>query len=69
MDMWSFLANASVILNLSYIIILLVQTKGDAIDLNWKEKLNTLGAFASFIMWINLFYWMKIFKKPAYFVA
>jgi hypothetical protein len=69
MDRWNILAFASVFINLSYIIILLVQTRGDKIDLRWKQKLNTLGAFASFIMWILTFYWMKIFKISSYYVA
>ena len=62
------IALTSVLINLSYITILLAKTKDYKIDLIWKYKLNTLGAFASFFMWINIFYWMKIFKGPAYFV-
>jgi hypothetical protein len=32
------------------------------------EVLRTYGAFATFFMWIKVFYWMRLFSSLAYYV-
>lgn len=36
---------------------------------NHRQDIRTIGSVGMFLMWIKLFYWMKLFEGPAHFIT
>jgi hypothetical protein len=66
-DYWNILDITSITLNfvyLSMVIICLIKE-------TWvfeRNVMQNIGAFACFLIWIKMFYWMRLFSTTAYYV-
>ena len=60
-DTVSILCNLTLISSYSYTLIM----ENEQIDI---RLIRTFGAFASFLMWVKIFYWMRLFSSLAYYV-
>ena len=60
-DMWNILDISSLVLNSVYV-------SGEVLNIIPHEDLQIYGAVAVFLMWIKLFYWMRLFKPFSAFI-
>ena len=66
-DYWNIIDSTSICLNSSFLGLFAVnQVYRDAVFS--AKTINTIGAFGQWIMWIKIFYWMRLFPSLAYYV-
>jgi len=66
-DPWNWLDFSSLTLNLTF---LTIATMSQVLE-SWfvdKYTMRTIGAYACFLMWLKMFYWMSLFESTAYYV-
>lgn len=54
-------------LNITFLTMLLFNVM-NGLDLIDIHVIRTVGALAGWIMWIKVFYWMRVFKETSYFI-
>lgn len=60
-DFWNILDFTSLMLCAGYV-------ASELLDLITEDYLNVLGSFAILLLWIKLFYWMRLFKNFSAFI-
>lgn len=66
-DSWNQIDTVQIILNAALMICFYIDCifQRDVISI---ELLRTFGSFSVFLMWIKVFYWMRLFNAYAYYV-
>ena len=67
MDYWNCIDFTSMVLNGAYTIFILCTVFSNKLVLE-EGNYRTLGSLVAFLMWIKVFYWMRLFNTPAYFI-
>jgi len=67
-DYWNWIDMISQILNLTFLIMFFMDVS------SWNENLHgdsmrSVGAVACFLLWIKVFYWMRLFAPTAHFIT
>jgi hypothetical protein len=66
-DVWNLIDITSLVISSIYIAIVSVNfVRGQ--EYFSLELIRIFGAFAAFMMWIKIFYWMRLFADLAYYV-
>ena len=66
-DVWNIIDSVSIVLNVLFLIYMFQNMFGkDIIDI---DNLRLIGALASYLLWLKLFYFMRLFKKTASFLT
>ena len=70
-DTWNKFDLINIVINLTYIYLNFAahQERSEGITLHRRQDIRTVGAVGMFLMWIKMFYWMKLFEGPAYFIT
>jgi len=68
-SIWNLVDLTSLILNLDYIVNIWEIADLEQISKERRQHINTIGAFACFLMWIKTFFWMKMFSNTSYFLS
>ena len=66
-DYWNCIDMTSLTLNFTFLMMFGVDLAAGDIIFS-REAILAVGAFASFFMWIKVFYWMRLFSALAYYV-
>ena len=66
---WNWVDVLTPTLNLIYIFKAFIALVRGSISASDKVNLKTIAAFCLFLMCLKMFYFMKLFEKPAYFLA
>lgn len=69
-QLWNLFDIASLIANEAYVgyILYAMIKDSEGILQTQQRDIRLLGAFNMFLMWIKMFYWMKLYSGPAYFL-
>lgn len=68
-DPWNVLDTCSISLNITFIALLVLNITIESNEYIPKYNIRTLGAVASFFMWLKVFYWMRLFPDTAHYVT
>ena len=68
---WHVIDTLSLVLNFIYIIKLIVICIEGPEQIEYEERafFITVGAYATFLMWVRIFKWMKFFERTSYYVS
>lgn len=67
-DPWNIIDSTNILLNLLTIILLNINVWSDSIIIN-SDLVRAMGAVGCFVMWVKVFYWMRLFNGTAPFVT
>jgi HAMP domain-containing protein len=71
LGIWNIVDITSLFLNLAYIILILVYVIDGSTTITYDARafVITLGAYATFLMWVRVFQWMKLLDLTSYYVS
>ena len=69
LDYWNYIDFGAIVLNVIFIFMLNVNCVLKHNDYYAKNTIRLIAALGSFILWVKLFYWMRLFKATAYFIT
>jgi len=67
-DYWNVLDSISIILNMFVIVVCTISYFYESKEIFDITLVRTFGAYGAFIMWLKMFYWMRLFSPTAKYV-
>ena len=67
-DYWNWLDMVSLSLNLAFLVMIDIDLLADQVTIP-VTLVRNVGAFSCFLLWIKVFYWMRLFKLAAHFIT
>jgi hypothetical protein len=67
-DYWNMIDGTSLFVNITFLTMLNSSLLSDT-NIFGNHVIRILGGFSCFLLWIKVFYWMRLFKSTAYFVT
>jgi len=68
-DPWNFFDLMSAIMNACYLIMINTCALTESTTYFSVGSVRTVGGLAAFLLWIKMFYWLRLFKSTAYFIT
>jgi hypothetical protein len=68
-DYWNYIDGIGLLLNGILMIMLNVNCINESNEAFPKHNLRMIGALGVFLLWVKLFYWMRLFRSTAYFIT
>ena len=69
MDYWNYIDGLGLLMNGLLMVMLNINCMNESNDVFPKDNVRLIGALGSFLLWVKLFYWMRLFKETAYFIT
>lgn len=69
LDYWNFIDLSSLVINFIFILMLNIDVLTRSTSIVPVTWVRTIGGFACWILWIKVFYWMRLFKQTAQFIT
>ena len=68
-DYWNYIDFGAIVFNFIFIIMLNVNCLLEHNEFFPKNTIRLIAALGGFVLWVKLFYWMRLFKATAYFIT
>ena len=69
MDYWNYIDGVGLLMNGFLMVMLNVNCMTESNYWFHKHNVRMIGALGSFLLWVKLFYWMRLFQETAYFIT